>query len=73
MEIENTWIETTTFREDNRTLWLVRHRGAILKVGELRDDPSGVRAYEQAAGWAKEHAPGIELNWKHQVGARSEY
>lgn len=61
------WIETTSFANEKRTQWLVRVDGEVLHADELRDqdDPSGLRAYEQAVEWAEHHVPAAELNWKH--------
>lgn len=69
--IGDDWIETTTFRDHNRTQWVIRRSGAVVQSGEVRDDPSGARAYDVALAWAAVHAPGVVFNWKHAQGAAS--
>ena len=60
-----TWIETTSYQDGKRTLWVVRHRSEIVKAGEVHDDPSGVRAFDHALLWAKEQLGRIAVDWKH--------
>jgi hypothetical protein len=61
----DTWIETTAYRGENRTVWFVRHEGAIVRAGEVDNDPSGTRAFEEAATWARVFIAERPFNWKH--------
>jgi hypothetical protein len=70
MSFEGTWIETTSYSEDRRTLWVVRNGAQIVKVGEALDDISGANAFDQATAWALTHHFGVEgedFDWKHQL------
>jgi hypothetical protein len=60
----DTWIETTSY-QDSRTVWLVRHQGVIVKVGETHHDPSGLQAFDIALVWARMQYGDASYNWKH--------
>ncbi len=69
MDLPDAWIETTSYREEGRTLWMIKLGGEVLKVGEVNADPSGAHAYETATAWATANARGTVFAWKHWQGA----
>jgi len=68
---DDAWIETTSYREHNRTLWVVKRAGQVLKADELTNDPSGHRSFETATKWTAQNVPGVTFNWKHWIGVSS--
>ena len=68
LALEKNWIETTAYRDRNQTGWVVKLDGEIVKAGEVRDDPSGLNAYEAASAWAAQNLPGHDFHWKHWNG-----
>ena len=63
-------IETTHYRGEGRTLWLLKCDGEIVKVGETDSDATGIAAFEAATEWAK--ATGYEVGpWKHWTTSTS--
>lgn len=74
MSFDETWIETTSYSEDKRTLWVVRVGSLIVKVGETFDDVSGAMAFDDATSWARsERLDGDDASydWKHHVVSAS--
>ena len=70
MSFDDTWIETTSYSEDKRTLWVVRVGSKIVKVGETFDDVSGAVAFDEATSWArgeKLDGENASYDWKHHV------
>lgn len=65
MELPTAWIETTFSREENRTIWVIKLDGEVVKLGEVAGDFSGANAYERATAWARQHYPDISFAWKH--------
>jgi hypothetical protein len=63
-----TWIETTSYRDENRTVWIIRHDGAIVRAGEVSEDPSGSKAFEEATTWVV--IADRPFDWKHCQVAR---
>ncbi len=70
MSFDETWIETTSYSEDKRTLWVVRVGSRIVKVGETFDDVSGALAFDAATDWARREkldGEAASYDWKHHV------
>ena len=59
------YIETTHFGGEDRTVWAVRLDGNVVKVGDTKGDPSGERAHEEAMLWADANVPEASFVWKH--------
>jgi hypothetical protein len=62
---QDTWIETTSYEVGGRTVWVVCRGNQIAKTGEVFDDPSGVRAFDHALLWARDHIGYAAYTWKH--------
>jgi DNA-binding response OmpR family regulator len=65
----DTWIETTAYREDNRTVWIIKLAGEVVKAGEVSDDPFGIKSFDVASKWARTNLQHVEFNWKHWNGS----
>lgn len=61
----DSYIETTHFGAEDRTVWTVRLDGDVVMTGDTRGDPSGERAHEQALVWANANVPEASFVWKH--------
>ena len=61
----DSYIETTHYGREDRTVWTVRLDGDVMMTGDTKGDPSGERAYEEALLWADANVPEASFLWKH--------